>query len=407
MKYIFLLVLWNVGLVVLGQSSVLIEPSNTNGIFAKHDSAVYTPIAVFSLPDSSEGTRLMWIPGQSALRAGTVTGLQWAPYNVGLWSVATGFDAMATGEATTSIGVGTTAQAKSSVALGMYNVVAGDKYNHIANDPILAVGNGFHSGNRNNALTVLKNANVGLNTATPYYPLTFKSILGDKISFWGGTATNNSNHYGIGIQDFMFQLFTPTSDDDIVLGTGRSGAFAENVRFKGNGRVGIGLNNPNEILDVNGRMRIRHQTYSAGVWMNNSANSLNGADGAFFGMKTDVEAGIWIGNNWRLWVNNTGVVSAAGGISIGEGETIAKVIRKQVATNLLPVAPGVEIVFNVPVLGVAIGDHVVFNPSAVLGSLTVRQVVVDVPNAVTLVLANDTYATIDPPNALFHFLIFK
>jgi hypothetical protein len=407
MRYLFWLLWLSVRWEAMAQSFVLIQPSSNNGIYSKHDSTVYTPIPTFSLPDSGAGTRLMWIPGQSAFRAGTVTDSQWTPHNVGLWSLAMGLDAMASGEATTSIGVGTIAQAKSSVALGMYNVIGGDKYNVVATDPLLTVGNGFNNGNRNNALTVLKNANLGLNTPTPQFPLTFKNVLGDKISFWGGTTSATSNHYGIGIQDYSFQLFTPTTFDDIVLGTGRSNAFTENVRFKGNGRVGIGLTNPNEILDVNGRMRIRHQTYSAGIWMNNAANSLNGADGAFFGMKTDTEAGIWIGNNWRLWVNQTGVVSAAGGISVGEGETIAKVIRRQVALDLFAIDAGTHTVFNVPVSGVAVGDHVVFNPSTVLGALTVRQVVVSTANAVTLVLANDTAASIDPPNALFHFLIFK
>ena len=148
--------------------------------------------------------------------------------------------------------------------------------------------------------------NVGIKTISPAYPLSFKDEIGDKISLFGGETNTTTNHYGMGIQSAQFQLFTPTTNDDIVFGIGRSAAFTENVRLKGNGKVGIGLNNPNELLDVNGRMRIRHNGSSSGVWFSNSTNSLNEGDGSFYGMKTNTETGIFIAGAWRFWVNNLG-----------------------------------------------------------------------------------------------------
>ncbi|MCU0327176.1 MAG: hypothetical protein MUF45_18410 [Spirosomaceae bacterium] len=308
---------------VFAQSSVLIEPKATNGILSKNSSAVTLPTAQpMALPDSGAGTRLMWIPSQSVLRAGTVTGDQWNRQNVGRWSVATGYNTEARADYSSSLGLNTIAQNKFSTIVGRNNIPVGGTVSESDwRHHLFAVGKGETPEARSNAFTVTYDGSIGINTAYPYYPLTFNSILGDKISFWGGDETiSNPNHFGIGIQDYLFQFFTPDSDNDFVFGTGKSYVFNEKLRIKGNGRVGIGLNNPNHILDINGRVRIRHTSgETAGVWMSNSANSLSNADGAFFGMRDDASAGIWIGNNWRFWVNNAGRANADGGLVVGSG----------------------------------------------------------------------------------------
>jgi hypothetical protein len=115
--------------------------------------------------------------------------------------------------------------------------------------------------------------------------------------------------------------------------TGTAGYFNSNsghALITGSGKVGIGLVSPNDILDINGRARIRHNVNSAGIWMSNSTNSVSVADGAFYGMKTDTEAGIWIGNNWRFWVNNAGDLNLTGEVN-----------RTQTSTaNIVPIAYG-------------------------------------------------------------------
>jgi hypothetical protein len=93
--------------------------------------------------------------------------------------------------------------------------------------------------------------NIGIKTAFPFYDLTFKSELGDKISFWGGETSTTTNHYGIGMQGGQLQFFVPTNSDNLVFGTGRSESFIERMRINGGGNVGIGTNNPLNKLQVN------------------------------------------------------------------------------------------------------------------------------------------------------------
>ncbi len=319
----------------LGQSTVASGPASTSmgsGTIASGDYS------------TSMGAGTTASGDYSTSMGATTTATGYAATSMGNFTTASGVYSTSMGNATTasgnnsvSMGFFTTAQARNSVALGYFNIVAGSETGNVATDPLLVAGNGVDLNNRNNALTLLKNSNLGLNTATPQYQLTFKDDVGDKISLWGGNTSNTDNHYGFGIQASLLQVFTPTNTTDVVIGYGRSAAFTENVRFKGNGLVGIGVSNPSEYLDVNGRMRLRHRPgFTSGIWLSNSANSTAVADGAFYGLKSDTEAGIWIGNNWRFWVSNTGNVTADGEIN-----------RPQTGdANLVPIAYGA--VVNAP-----------------------------------------------------------
>jgi hypothetical protein len=91
---------------------------------------------------------------------------------------------------------------------------------------------------------ITNGGNIGVNTIAPKYPISFSSIIGDKISFFDGETSNTTNHYGIGIQSATLQFFVPSSSQNLVFGTGRSAAFIEKMRITGGGNVGIGTNNP-------------------------------------------------------------------------------------------------------------------------------------------------------------------
>lgn len=99
--------------------------------------------------------------------------------------------------------------------------------------------------------------NVGIGTSTPAFPLDFGATIGDKICLY---PVGGANSYGLGIQGALLQLHTDTAGADIAFGYGSSASFTENMRIKGNGRVGIGTANPTENLTI-----ANVQNYNSGL----------------------------------------------------------------------------------------------------------------------------------------------
>ncbi len=111
----------------------------------------------------------------------------------------------------------------------------GDRFNFLAGGtPVMTVDLGTQR--------------VGINNSSPIAPLSFASTLGNKISLWWGS--NASAHYGFGIQANLLQIYTDSNSSDIAFGYGSSASFTERVRIKGNGNVGIGTSNPQNLLTV-------------------------------------------------------------------------------------------------------------------------------------------------------------
>lgn len=72
-------------------------------------------------------------------------------------------------------------------------------------------------------------------------------------------------------------------------------------------QIGDGASSVSATTLVSNRLRLKSNIgYTAGLWMNNSANSTSIVNGAFWGMKNDLESGVWIGNSWRFWINTNG-----------------------------------------------------------------------------------------------------
>ena len=103
-----------------------------------------------------------------------------------------------------------------------------------------------------NRIAITNTGNIGFGTTAPGFPLNFSNALGDKISFYG----NSGAHYGIGIQSNLLQFYSDIASTDLAFGYGSSGSFTENMRIKGGGNVGIGVNNPQQNLSVKGGMNI-------------------------------------------------------------------------------------------------------------------------------------------------------
>jgi len=77
------------------------------------------------IPAAGAGTRMMWHPGKSAFRAGFVGGVNWDDLNVGMASMAMGYDTVASGTGSLATGSFTTAGGLYSTAMGSSTTASG------------------------------------------------------------------------------------------------------------------------------------------------------------------------------------------------------------------------------------------------------------------------------------------
>jgi hypothetical protein len=95
-----------------------------------------------------------------------------------------------------------------------------------------------------------------------------------------------------------------------------SSNLIERMSIMDNGRIGIGTNDPGYLLDVNGRMRVRNGSGTAGIYFMDAANSVNRG---FVGMFNDNTIGLYgeNGGGWGLKMStNTGNVEFSSLVSI-------------------------------------------------------------------------------------------
>jgi len=126
-------------------------------------------------------------------------------------SIAMGWGPIASGRYSVALGANTTAQAYMSTVLGTYNVVSGTTNSWVATDPLFVIGNGSGSAARSNALTVLKNGNVGIGTTAPNAKLAITNNIAtgflnnyseyQELVYDNGTAGGS---YGMGVKSNYF-----------------------------------------------------------------------------------------------------------------------------------------------------------------------------------------------------------
>ena len=104
---------------------------------------------------------------KGAFRMGLTTNAGWSPTQLGELSSGFGLNTSAKGTASSAFGVTTNADSYSSFAIGRNNWGGGNATQWDPADPLFEVGIGASDFVLKNALTVLKNGNVGINTHEP------------------------------------------------------------------------------------------------------------------------------------------------------------------------------------------------------------------------------------------------
>ena len=182
----------------------------------------------------------------------------------GTIATAFGEHTRASGDNTTSFGNFTIAKPYASLVLGQYNDTSAlSLINWNVNDPVFIIGNGIDENNRSNAITVLKNARTGINTATPdamlhvnegaggsIYNSAAELIIEDDAASYLQFSNPTSFESGILSGNSLTSLRSAMifrSDSSVQI---RSGGGNTRLHVRQDGNIGIGTTSPQRLLHV-------------------------------------------------------------------------------------------------------------------------------------------------------------
>jgi len=159
----------------------------------------------------------------------------------GAYSTSLGYQTYAYGNASVCMGLSTIANAYGSLVIGSYNDY-GDNPDPVSlgsSDRVFQIGNGTSEFTRSNALTVLRNGNIGIGTVTPTAPLSFASSYGTKISLSQGYYGD----VGIGLYSNELRLQNGMPGGKVSMGViDTIGDYIESVRAVRNGPYAFIIN---------------------------------------------------------------------------------------------------------------------------------------------------------------------
>jgi hypothetical protein len=224
-------------------------------------------------PISGSGIRMMWYPDKAAFRSGYVTGLNWDKDSIGLYSQAfclntkaKGYASVAFGEATRAIGAFSTTMGSSSEATGTYSIAMGSstKASGLSSTSMgsLTTASGNSSiamGNFTLASGLYSTAMGNVTQAIGDYSTamgSFTTATGD-YSLASGNGTRSKAYSSFVIGSYNDEITTSSIDTWVdtdplfIIGNGQAFNDRKNaMTVLKNGKVGIGLSNPQRPLHI-------------------------------------------------------------------------------------------------------------------------------------------------------------
>ncbi len=133
----------------------------------------------------------------------------------GNYSSVLGYGAISIGDASFSAGYFTNANSFGSIAVGANNIGVGSSNGWNLTDSIFEIGIGGIAGPRQNAVTVLKNGNIGIGTHTPANRL---EVTGGNMQIDGGTLFVDASSNKVGISTNSPGAIITNSKLDVIGG---------------------------------------------------------------------------------------------------------------------------------------------------------------------------------------------
>jgi len=259
---------WNLGYDE-SDHSFFIEEHGVGKHFQLYNQGALSMTGNGGTPTSGAGTRLMWIPGKYAFRAGYVNGTQWDNQYIGDYSTAFGENTKASGEGSVSMGSGTVASGDYSVAMGNATTASGDGSLAMGSlttaSGLFSTAMGYQTTASNDNATALGKHTTasGVNSFATGLYTEAKSYCEMVFGAYNTDYTPNSIDY-----------WYPT-DRVFVVGNGTSSSNKSDAMvILKNGNVGIGISAPTCPLEVGGNVNI----YSSYGYLNSSGNTATNAD---------------------------------------------------------------------------------------------------------------------------------